>query len=246
MRKFWIMVFSIPLFFFCTFTGKDHFCREKLQGVLSGEGESIGFDIAGPLTYLGNGNEAIAFLTPDKNYVIKFFFKRGIAKEYRFKPVRRLKQLFIRQEKKDRGVEGIVRYEKAFELLPQETGLIAIHLKKSKDTLPHCTLIDYLGKKHEVDLNELAFVVQKKGDILYDRYRVTTEMRTDFRELFNVITDKGFRIRSSIFFPYNYAFCEGKTILIDLGKLEFAPESLKEKEKLLGLYDLWVERKAKR
>ena len=150
------------------------------------------------------------------------------------------------QKKSERGIEGIIRYEKAFESLPEETGLVAIHLKKSEEQLPLCTLIDYRGKEHEVDLNELAFVVQKKGEALYKRYRVTKEMRGQFEKLFNAIGDKGFKIRSSIFFPYNYALCEGRAIMIDLGKLEFRPEAPEERGRLLARYDHWVARKAKK
>ncbi|MFI5334742.1 MAG: hypothetical protein ACHQT8_06250 [Chlamydiales bacterium] len=96
--------------------------------------------------YLGKGEQFYAFLGEDQATVLKFF----------------------RHKTSPSGKEGdlttlLRSAELAYSRLREETGLIAIHLHKSHG-LPKVTLVDAIGIRHTVDLNETEFLLQKRAE----------------------------------------------------------------------------------
>ncbi len=238
---------------FLSFTKIDHFSKEKLmESLIDNQLATFNFEgideiVSSPLHYIGNGAEAIAFATADDKYVLKFFLKKQVLKDSFFKPKKKIKQLFFKDSEIKSGPSTLKKYEDAFYFLPEETGLLAIHAHKTLENLPICTLIDYRGKEHRVDLNEVAFVVQKKGKII-KRHMCSEEFeRVDrqLRDLFIKISSKGFASSSRTFNPANYAIFNNQAIMIDLGKLEYSGEtsSKLEEEKLKSRYLIWLKRK---
>ncbi len=239
--------------FFCI-TRPDHFTPEILLETRT-PAESDSFDLANlseliekPLHYIGNGLEAVAFVTHDDKYVFKFFLKRQILDKLLFKPKKRWKQLFSNWGKIDTGHETLKKYEWAHEFLQDETGVLAVHAATSSLQLPFCTLIDYRGKKQKVDLNKVAFVVQKKAKIItncMDREEFAI-VNSQLRELFSDIARKGFVSKSHTFNPMNFAILEGRALMIDVGKLDFAKATDSyeiEESKLNARYMSWMKRK---
>jgi hypothetical protein len=123
-----------------------------------------------PFHYLGEGGQAYAFGSSDGHYVIKFF------KFQRFRPNRfieafpnigpfisfRSRHISKRQSKMVAAFSG---YLLAYEQLPQESGLIWLQLNPSKDN-KIVELIDQRGKYHKLDLNNVSYVLQVRGEEL--------------------------------------------------------------------------------
>lgn len=121
-----------------------------------------------PLTYLGEGNQVYAFLSEDGSHVVKFFKacplqsyswldflpKLDIVEKYRRKLEKRCQYKFDRIFK---------AYDIAFSHDRQHTGLSYIHLKQTSHLHLTARVKDAFGLHHHVDLDQVAFAIQKKG-----------------------------------------------------------------------------------
>jgi hypothetical protein len=87
--------------------------------------------------YLGSGEECIAFLSSDGKYVLKFFRTRNLTPKtwLKFIPLPGLEQYKFKKIDKRmiRHRELFTSYKLAYEDLKEETGLIYIHLNKTKN-----------------------------------------------------------------------------------------------------------------
>lgn len=122
-------------------------------------------------TYLGKGCQSYVFLSEDGNYVLKFF------KYQRFRPQTWLEYIdfipFVKEyrlgkiEKKKRKLENVFRSWKiAFENLKDETGLIFVHLNKTETNHKTMLIYDKMGFEHQIPLDEMEFLVQRKAQML--------------------------------------------------------------------------------
>ena len=248
-----VALLLITVGFFCI-TKRGHFSTEILLEAHPADLESsFDFDafnelLVNPLSYIGNGLESVAFVTHDDKYVLKFFLKRQILKKVFFKPKKKFKQLFYNINEICSGYETLKKYRWAHEFLRDETGVLAVHSEKSCGELLSCVLIDYRGKKHNVDLNKVAFIVQKKAKIisqsmLKEEFKI---VNLQLRALFSEIARKGFISSSCTFNPLNFATLGGRALMIDVGKLDFAKavDSYEVEEgKLNERYNSWIDRK---
>ncbi len=249
-----VALFGISIFlvtFFCV-TRVEHFSKELLQEKVEGTATDVNFPlldeiVSTPLHYIGCGKEAIAFASADDKYVIKFFLKERIITKVYFKPRTRLHQLFGKAHKIKTVERTLKRYEQGLHYLPEETVLLAVSRYKAQKTLPICTLIDHRGALHSVDLNELAFVVQRKAKVIKGHFTVSEleKLTSKFHNLFVALSSKGFVNLSPMFNSNNFAILEDKAVMIDLGKLEFLPELSYEHEetKLKSRYSDWLKKK---
>jgi hypothetical protein len=121
--------------------------------------------------YLGKGCQSYVFLSEDKNYVLKFL------KYQRFRPqpwivplshVPFIKGYCLRNiEKKNKKLTMLFdSWKNAFEELRPETGLVYVHLNKSKDLGKILTIYDKLGFEHHVNVDEMEFLIQKRAQML--------------------------------------------------------------------------------
>lgn len=179
-----------------------------------------------PFQFLGRGQQSVAFLSSDKKYVLKFFLKK--APRFRTKIV----FLYCKNKKKREFRIQLSRalksYEWAFRDLKGETALIGIHLKAGGISLPLCTVRDWTGRAHSVDLNRASFVLQHYCDVL-DEKNIQMKQRDVYpllRTFFQERTAKGYTDFKRRFNPENFAFQNGKAVMIDPGNLEYV-EALK-------------------
>ena len=246
-------VFAFFLLLFLSFTKIDHFSSDiLLESHIDGTElpfifQGIDEILSKPLRYIGNGLEAVAFVSADEQYVLKFFLKKQILKKSFFKPKKRFKQLLNNNTEIKTGLETLKKYEVALQHLTDETGLLAVYRGGAIENLPVCTVVDYRGREHKIDLNQVAFVVQKKAKII-NRYMYADEFEKVNRELqdfFARLASKGFVNLSHVFNPENFAILDNRAVMIDLGKLEFAPENSYELEeaKLSSRYSAWLAKK---
>lgn len=123
-----------------------------------------------PYAYLGEGGQSYVFASEDQRYVLKLF------KFNRFKPAWFVSMLpdvsfmsAIRQKhtakRFQKQVVVFTGHQTAFELHKMESGLVFIQLSPSH-VKQEIVLVDWLGIKRKVDLGELVYVLQEKGEIL--------------------------------------------------------------------------------
>jgi hypothetical protein len=121
-------------------------------------------DLSEPYTYLAHGRQSFVFQSADGKSVIKFFNQNYFQPRwYHFLPALEkwkksqqekitLRQMFYRES-----------YPLALQEFPKETGLLYVHLHTSSTPLPSITLKDPTGRLVRLDLNRVAFVIQKKA-----------------------------------------------------------------------------------
>ncbi len=118
-------------------------------------------------TYLESGSQSYAFVSEDNAYVIKFFkHKRWrlnpLIDALPLPPSLSAKRERWKQKKKetvDATFESCVTSYREFK---DETGLLFVHLNKS--SLNHIlTVKDRIGFKHQIELGNVEFVIQKKA-----------------------------------------------------------------------------------
>ncbi|MGE5196844.1 MAG: hypothetical protein ACM3JI_05900 [Anaerolineae bacterium] len=125
-----------------------------------------------PFYFLGSGGQCYAFLSQDGSFVLKFFKHQHMRQHSLLNRIalvgffERLRQQIVNARKK--RLEYIFGSCKmAYECLKEETGLIAIHLNKTSYLKKQLTLLDKLGIAHQVRIDEVEFVLQRKADLVY-------------------------------------------------------------------------------
>ncbi len=155
--------------------------------------------------YLASGDQCYTFISEDREYVLKFFKAHQLfPKEWlRRSPFAFIKKLgFKTQASNQLFSERIfASYKDAYEALADETGLIYIHLNKTKEVRSKVTLVDSKGKKHLVDLEKFEFAVQKRARRMFgylkelvDAHR-EEDLKSSIRSFLHLVTvrcDKGF------------------------------------------------------
>lgn len=188
--------------------------------------------------FLSSGSLSYVFVSKNDKYVLKFFkmykilpknwlrdFPFSLFEKYRFDHV----------EKKEHLFENIFRnFKIAFEELREESGLIYLHLNKTRELRKKVTLIDQEGKKIQVDLDSKEFVVQRKAMDICDYFlsfkgtQKEDELRRGVRNFLQLIASrckKGYGDQNTDL-RNNCGFVDGRIIFFDFDLL-FADESLK-------------------
>lgn len=195
-----------------------------------------------PFHYLACGGQCFAFVSEDEHYVIKFF-KHRIRKPYSYFYYSSLPQILdgIRKRKLAKAHFKLSRdfnsYKMAYENLREETGLLYIHLNKQEKTTPPCVaektihIFDKLGIAHQIKLDDIEFVVQKRAQLAYahiDEQMQTNDLaaaRESLRSIIHVIAE---RCKKGIFdedpkIHRNLGFVGQEPIFIDVGRFTIDP-----------------------
>lgn len=193
-----------------------------------------------PFHWLDHGHQVYAFLSEDKKYVLKIFkFKR-------LKETPRLEKLsflplvstFYKNNEKlrikrfNKLFEG---YRVAYQYDRQHTGLIYLHLNINTSLNKTIALTDHLGFRHHLNVDDLAFAVQKPA-------RKTKDLMMEFLDrgeiekvklyisyLFDMYRDE---YRNGIFdgdhnLMHNTGFVGDQPIRLDVGQLK-VDETIKD------------------
>lgn len=139
-------------------------------------------------TYLGKGRQTFVFASADGQYVLKFFrFKRlkpsriiqigsylpfvgSVCTKCDNKRVRRLEKLFT-------------GYQVAYKYDQEHTGILYVHLGVTHDLNKQITVQDWLGLSHQIDLDSVAFAIQRRG-------RMTRDVIRDFLDRGDTVSAK--------------------------------------------------------
>jgi hypothetical protein len=125
-----------------------------------------------PFTFLGNGAQCYAFQSQDGKTVIKFFKHHHMRvnswlNRLELSPKLHLYRLKLTGGGKERLHLILGSCKISYDHLKEETGLIYIHLNKTNHLQKKLTIIDPIGIAHQVDLDQMEFVVQKKATMIY-------------------------------------------------------------------------------
>lgn len=200
--------------------------REALEGILSQK-----------FTYLGKGAQSYAFGSQDGKYVLKFFKFKHIRPTFLinmlppFSPFKEMKEQKI--NKKAGKVYGIFKsYKIAYDHDKDNTQLIYIHLNKTKDLDLSATIVDKLGLNYHLDLDDVVFILQKRGVTLRDKLALSlnqgnvAQAAIDIRAILamylseykNGIYDRDHGV------PQNSGFIADVPFHLDPGKFSFGDE----------------------
>jgi hypothetical protein len=196
--------------------------KKNLQAILSQK-----------FTFIGEGNQAIAFQSADEKYILKLFKMRRLIPSLKD----RLRSFILSpslrkfQELNEKLPTSLLRvldgYKNGYQDLRSETGLIWIHLAKTTSLDQTIELIDSSGNEHRIHADSMEFVIQEKAEpIIHHLSRLYKEGKTSeaqqainsFYALIQHRTDCGYVDRDKAVL-YNYGFVGDRPIQIDLGRL---------------------------
>lgn len=181
--------------------------------------------------YLAAGNQCYAFISEDRQYVLKFFkmqnlFPKGWMGNF---PLSFLRFFGFEQESNNElFLERIfASYKDAYEALRKETGLLYLHFNKTRDFGFTVALIDNKGKKHLVELDTMEYIVQKRATRIFDHLKELADeeryedLRTSIRSFLQLIAvrcEKGF-VNHDISIRNNFGFVGNTAIQFDCATL---------------------------
>lgn len=124
--------------------------------------------------YIGKGAQCYAFASEDGKYVLKFFkfkhLKPNLLIEYlpSIFPFNEYKQSCI--ERKRRKLIGVFNgYDLAFRENRQASQLLYLHLLPTDDLQLTAKVVDKMGLKRNIHLDDVVFLIQRKGETLRAR-----------------------------------------------------------------------------
>lgn len=197
-------------------------------------------------TYIGKGAQSYAFASDDDRYVIKFFKFKHLRPSWfidnlpNFWPFKEFREL--QQYKKHRKLVSVFNgYHLSYDVHKDESALLYIHLNKTDNLQRKVSVIDKIGLRRQVDLDEAIFVVQEK---------VKTSRTVIFNELEQGNPKKASEYIRSLFDLYlseyakgiydhdhgvlhNTGFVGEKPIHLDVGKM-YRDEHIHKKENSLN------------
>ncbi|MBI2743406.1 MAG: hypothetical protein HYX48_05760 [Chlamydiales bacterium] len=220
--------------------GIERFCHKQTRGfslpniysdsieyaASSSDEREIAPLLSQPFTFLDSGLECYAFLSEDRKLVLKLFKHQHIRQADLIAKLIPLPYFIkLTQMKQERLLSTFSSCKLAYEEMREETGLLFLHLNRTEGSLPVVTLIDKLGIRHEVALNEVHFILQKKADLLIPA--LSNDLKKEgsssakrriaaLFELIRVRCQKGIADRDPTLCK-NYGFLDDRAIVIDVG-----------------------------
>jgi hypothetical protein len=158
----------------------------EVRPLTGGENDLLNSALGQTYHYLGKGCQSYVFVSRDGEYVIKFFkYQRFRMQPWLtfFPPLPAIVK--YREEKKEKKwfkLDGFIKsWKVAFEYLKDETGLIFIHLNKTKSLNKNLIIFDKLGIEHQIDLDQMEFCIQHRAEMLCDvllRYKQENDLKS--------------------------------------------------------------------
>ena len=121
-----------------------------------------------PFHYLAKGFQAYAFMSQDGEYVLKFFQQQRLRERpFKEEPLKYMFDKSYREKAafKLRHKEEIFSSSKlSFEEIPEETGIIYVHLNKTDGELRGIRLYDQRGQACKIKPDSVSFIIQRRAD----------------------------------------------------------------------------------
>lgn len=127
-------------------------------------------------SYIGKGAQCYAFVSEDGQYVLKFFKFKHLKPNLFVEalpaifPFKEYKENCI--ERKKRKLIGVFNgYDLAFRENRDVSQLIYLHLLPTQNLKLQAHVIDKIGLQHTIALDDVVFLLQRKGETLRTRLR---------------------------------------------------------------------------
>ena len=128
-----------------------------------------------PFYYLGSGKECYAFVSQDKELVIKFFKQkhldtRSILKFWPFSISPHFKALYEKKyvHRSHLRHQTFMSYFIAYHHYSDRTGVLYLHLNKTKDLKRKIEIFSPKNELIILDLDSTEFLVQRRADYVFD------------------------------------------------------------------------------
>ena len=133
------------------------------------EQDAISTRLNQTFTYLGHGGWCYAFLGEDKKTVLKFYKHSHLSPKEMLRHFH-FENLFLKAPSWTGETVFFQEFNfKSCMLLytqaKERTGILYVHLNKTEHKHPTVTLIDPIGVRHILDLDQTEFIVQEKAEL---------------------------------------------------------------------------------
>ncbi len=189
-------------------------------------------------TYLASGSQSYVFESEDKQYVIKFF------KYHKWRTQRWLSKILMFKKWNDHTIQknlesrnnAFQSYLTSYELFKENTGIIYIHLNKTKGLHPDLTIIDKLKTSYTINLDQFEFTLQRKAVttnqklLALKQSGANMEALNSIAQLINFMimrSEKGFSDKDPHLIR-NFGFLGDKVVEIDIGGFHYDPRKNKD------------------
>ncbi len=184
-------------------------------------------------TYFNKGSQAYVYISEDKKYVLKFLKQNKLhpntwlsAFPFSFNPYYQ-RALFL----KKKHASTFRAIKMAITQFKSETGLLYVHLNRTRNLNKKITLFDRKGQLHTVDLDKTSFLVQKKANLIY--FRITELMsqgdvegaKKIITSVFSLIDHLGKMgvVDNDPILRKNFGLIDDKAVQIDIGRMRIDP-----------------------
>lgn len=183
-----------------------------------------------PFHYLARGAQCYVFVSDDHQYVIKFFRLYHLLPPFWTKlplpPFLRPYGLAKIAQKEKELERDFISYKIAFEQMREQTGLLYVHLNKTDHLHQKIHIFDRLNICHELELDQMEFLVQKRADLLYptlDRIATCDGISAGCEALSRLVDLLVLRCEKGIFdkdpdLNTNFGFIGHTPVQIDVGR----------------------------
>ncbi len=196
------------------------------EGVLSQE-----------FVYLGKGRQCFAFESSDGKYVLKFFnrtrfeYPKCLLKV----PLPAFGQKILKSKMAKKQLRKKFFFESfklAFAEFKEDTGLLYVHLNKTSHLLYQIRLKTKNGIWHTIDLDQTAFVLQKKAEPILERLSSirrelgTPGLQRALKAVLQVIHKRCLHqiADDDLDLAINFGFIEERPVIFDAGRFFKNPD----------------------
>ncbi len=173
-----------------------------------------------PFHYLSKGRQCFVFESEDGKYVLKFFNQKYLKMPWY--------SFFIREKEHKKRALRRHFYENSYSIAYRELGdeILYLHLGPSEE-IPQVALTDRASQKHRLDLSQMPFLIQKRGESLSSGLSKVYEKEGSIglkREIDSFLTQVGRRIAKNIADAdrdvlNNWGYVDGHIFHLDPGRL---------------------------
>lgn len=209
--------------------------------------------------YIGKGAQSYAFASEDGNYVLKFIKFKHLKPSFWVETFSFLPQVEKYRAKQSKRKNKLLNsvfdgYHLAFERHKEESGLIFVHLNMTMGQYSSVTLIDKLGLKRTIPLDQIVFFVQEKVKttrIVFDQLLKEGNLPLAKQRIGQIFSLYGQEYKKGIYdrdhgIMHNTGFAGERPIHLDVGKLTEDPRMKETKfakedfEKVLVRFNAWI------
>lgn len=183
--------------------------------------------ISSPYRYFSSGSQSYVFISEDNQTVLKLFKFQHMRIPPWLEYLPSFPYLEAKREKKRQVLEKTFSsISLAYDFFREETALLYIHLAPTDHLHTQVTLIDKIGKKHVIHLDQIPFLIQRKGTLAYqaiDEWMEKGEIEKAKQGIKNLLHLALQRCQQGIFdkdpdFSTNFGFIGSAPFQIDFGR----------------------------